>query len=97
MFRGKFKSVLKSNQKATLGIIEWLDDWVAFMDNMLQMMILGADTRLLYVPTGIEKVVIDPEEHLKKISQFQNNQEEAESKPPVNMLVNVDYSSNIVK
>lgn len=31
---------------------------------MLQLQILLTDTRSLYVPTGIEKLVIDPQMHL---------------------------------
>lgn len=35
------------------------------MDNMLQLKILQMDTRLLYVPTEIRKLVIDPVKHLE--------------------------------
>lgn len=44
--------------------MEWADNFVAFMDNMLQLQILLTDTRSLYVPTGIERMVIDPLTHL---------------------------------
>nr|CAI5841268.1 unnamed protein product [Callosobruchus analis] len=43
---------LKNNR----GHIKWDDNWVTFMDNMLQMKILTSDTRLLYVPTYIQQI-----------------------------------------
>lgn len=39
---------------------------------MLQLKILQEDTRMLYVPTGIERILIDPKRHLeyaKKINE----------------------------
>lgn len=41
------------------------------MDNMLQLQILLTDTRSLYVPTGIEKLIIDPQLHLNYVKRFQ--------------------------
>lgn len=54
-----FASVTSSNREGSRGRIAWKHNWVAFMDNMLQMKILGGDTRGLFVPTGIQKIVID--------------------------------------
>nr|XP_023029483.1 fatty acid synthase-like [Leptinotarsa decemlineata] len=57
-YKGEFRSIVECNASATEGRIRWHDNWVAFLDNMLQMKILGTDSRLLYVPTFIERVVI---------------------------------------
>lgn len=51
--------------EARCGSIEWTGNWITFMDNMLQMKILQEDTRLLYVPTGIERIVVDARTHSK--------------------------------
>lgn len=60
LFRGlKSASVSGSN-----GHIAWMSNWVAFMDNILQMMILGHNSRSLLVPTRIRKLTIDPKYHL---------------------------------
>lgn len=47
----------------TVGRIAWFNNWIAFMDNMLQIQILGEDTRSLFVPTSIDKLVINVKKH----------------------------------
>lgn len=37
---------------------------------MLQFGLIGMDTRSLYIPTGIDKLEIDGQQHLQYISQF---------------------------
>lgn len=54
---------------ATIAKVEWKDNWVAFLDNLLQLLILKEDTRSLYVPTGIQRLTIDPKSHFDKILQ----------------------------
>ncbi|XP_011684681.1 PREDICTED: fatty acid synthase-like [Wasmannia auropunctata] len=63
LFRG-LKSVSVSGKK---GHIIWKNNWVTFMDVMLQMRIIDYDTRDLYVPTSIQKLVINPELHAMKL------------------------------
>lgn len=48
----------------TTGMIAWHNNWVAFMDNMLQMQILQQDTRGLFVPTSIRKLAINAKKHV---------------------------------
>jgi fatty acid synthase len=45
------------------GKISWSNNWVAFMDNMLQAQLLQDDTRSLFVPTSIQKLTIDVKRH----------------------------------
>jgi hypothetical protein len=45
------------------GKISWSNNWVAFMDNMLQAQLLQYDTRSLFVPTSIQKLTIDVKRH----------------------------------
>ncbi|KAL0119902.1 hypothetical protein PUN28_007965 [Cardiocondyla obscurior] len=69
IFRGLNRiSVTKSN-----GSIAWTSNWVAFMDSMLQMIILGQNTRNLLVPTRICKLTIDPKYHLQLIQNTSIN------------------------
>ncbi|KAJ3652391.1 hypothetical protein Zmor_018361 [Zophobas morio] len=56
-YSGLFKAIKRCNIKASMGVIGWKDNWCTFMDNMLQMKILGIDTRLLYVPDGEERLL----------------------------------------
>ncbi|XP_066251922.1 fatty acid synthase-like isoform X2 [Euwallacea similis] len=92
-YKGVFKSITKSNKSATYGKIKWIDNWFAFMDNMLQMKILGEDTNLLYVPTGIRKIIIDPISHLEEISKLRQGEEDI----PVDVPVYVDYRSDVIR
>lgn len=66
-YSGLFRSIKSASIKGEKGHIAWANNWVAFMDNMLQMQILGSDTRGLFVPTGIQKLVIDTKVHLNQI------------------------------
>lgn len=68
-YNGVFRGVIKSDAKAEAGILEWRDNnWVSFMDTMLQFSILGRDgLRELYLPTRIERVVLNP---LKQVEMF---------------------------
>lgn len=40
------------------------------MDNMLQLQILQFDTRGLFVPTSLQKLVIDVSEHINMLSSL---------------------------
>ncbi|XP_063696021.1 fatty acid synthase-like [Culicoides brevitarsis] len=71
-YDGEFKSVLEADGNASRVKIAWNDNWVAFMDCMLQIGIIGMDSRSLMVPTGIDKVQIDPKMFLESI---QTNEE----------------------
>lgn len=63
-YNGIFRSVKSSTSDGLRGHIMWRNDWISFMDNMLQMHILHVDTRGLFVPTSIKKLVIDSKAHL---------------------------------
>lgn len=62
-YMGLFRALRSASLKRTKGHIAWMKNWVAFMDNMLQMKILTLDTRALYVPTAIRKLTIDVKAH----------------------------------
>ncbi|KAI4485852.1 hypothetical protein M0804_006341 [Polistes exclamans] len=62
-YTGLFRSIVSTTIDGLQGYIEWKKNWVAFMDNLLQMKILMFDTRGLFVPTGIKKMIIDTKYH----------------------------------
>lgn len=43
--------------------VKWNDNWVPFLDCLLQMLIIGKDVRNLILPVGISKLKIDPYIH----------------------------------
>ncbi|XP_046964151.1 fatty acid synthase-like [Vanessa cardui] len=69
-YSGPFRGVLKCNVESTRGRLAWVENWVTFMDCMLQMKIIGQDTRGLYVPTRIEKLSIDANMHYDALSKM---------------------------
>ena len=66
-YSGLFRSIKRCTLSGSRGHIAWYNNWVAFMDNMLQFTLLSSDTRGLFVPTGIEKLVIDTKSHLSQL------------------------------
>jgi len=65
-----FRGLKSSSATGKRGHIEWTNNWVTFMDAMLQIKILGIDMRNLYVPTEIQKLVIDTKLHTQCIQNI---------------------------
>lgn len=72
-YSGLFQSVKSSTIDGCNGHIAWHNNWVTFMDNMLQMLILGIDSRQLLVPNSIKKLVIDWSDHVNLIKKSETN------------------------
>lgn len=67
-YNGLFQSVKEIRADSAYGKIEWHENWVAFMDCMLQSYIITKDTRALCVPTSIRKIRINPKQHLEALA-----------------------------
>lgn len=61
------------------GKIAWHSNYVAFMDNMLQLQILHVDTRGLFVPTSLQKLVIDAKAHSEAVASASVSLEEGKN------------------
>ncbi|XP_039312737.1 fatty acid synthase [Solenopsis invicta] len=70
-YTGVFRGLKSASVTGSNGHIAWTTNWVAFMDNMLQIMILGETSRSLSVPTRIRKLIIDPKYHMQQIQNGQ--------------------------
>lgn len=57
------------------GLLKWTDNWVVFLDNVLQFSILGSNKRALYLPTRIQNLVIDPVAHMEFIAEVLKDNE----------------------
>lgn len=55
------------------GYLEWKGNWISFIDTMLQFSIVGLKTKELYLPTRIQKVIIDPAKHLETVKSLSDN------------------------
>lgn len=69
-YNDSFCSLKSSSISGKKGHIAWTDNWVTFLDSMLQMIILGLDTRDLYVPMKIQKIVIDTKFHQQELKKL---------------------------
>nr|XP_012224502.1 PREDICTED: fatty acid synthase-like [Linepithema humile] len=65
-YSGRFCGLNSASISGSKGHIAWIGNFVTFMDTMLQMHIIGKDTRDLYVPTSIQKLIINPALHKLK-------------------------------
>lgn len=72
-YGGLFRGITKTDTKANVGELEWANNWISFMDTMLQFSIMGKDLRELYLPTRIERVVIDPIKHMNLLENGVEN------------------------
>ncbi|XP_023934577.2 fatty acid synthase [Bicyclus anynana] len=59
-YGGVFRGIRSSDARGAAGELAWDGNWVAFMDTMLQFGIIGTDTRELYLPTRLQRALIDP-------------------------------------
>jgi len=69
-YTNEFRSLKSVSITGKNGHIAWKSNWVTFMDNMLQFMILGHSSRSLFVPTRIRKLIIDPKYHVGVIENL---------------------------
>jgi fatty acid synthase len=53
-----------------MGKVYWKDNWVAFLDNMLQMKIFEVNSRDLLVPTSLQKLTIDTKRHAAEVQEL---------------------------
>lgn len=70
-YEGIFKGIAKSDNRGLCGKLKWENNWISFIDTMLQFSILGQNTRELYLPTRLQRAVINPTEHLQFIKNLQ--------------------------
>ncbi|KAG7203844.1 hypothetical protein KM043_017900 [Ampulex compressa] len=67
-YNALFCGLNRASINGAKGHIAWVDNWVTFMDNVLQLTLLTHDTRDLVVPIAIKKIIIDPKHHESCIS-----------------------------
>lgn len=72
-YNGVFKAINSFKSDMSTGYIDWNDNIIAFMDNMLQLKVLKMDTRNLYVPTSIQRLVLDGIHKKEYVNSLSNN------------------------
>ncbi|XP_070141375.1 fatty acid synthase [Drosophila kikkawai] len=69
-YNGAFKAVHSARSDGLFGKVEWNYNWVTFMDAMLQIHILGTDSRTLLLPTKIRKLRINGVHHFDLMTKM---------------------------
>lgn len=87
-YGGIFRGIRTSDPRGTAGELAWDNNWISFMDTMLQFGIIGVDTRELYLPTRLQRALIDPQAQLAAIAALNEGQH-----VPVRMHRNIDVIS----
>lgn len=69
-YSGIFQGIKVSDNRGINGQLSWNNDWISFLDTMLQFSILGKSVKELYIPTRIQHVSINPTVHLKLVNEL---------------------------
>ncbi|RZC35992.1 fatty acid synthase [Asbolus verrucosus] len=72
-YEGIFRGIVESDNRGFSGKLKWNNNWISYIDTMLQFSILGQNTRELYLPTRLQRIVINPKEHLQYINDLSND------------------------
>ncbi|XP_063235501.1 fatty acid synthase-like isoform X2 [Bacillus rossius redtenbacheri] len=59
-YGGLFRGIVSADNQCLSGELTWRENWVTFMDTMLQFSMLRRNTKELYLPTMVERVVVNP-------------------------------------
>jgi len=74
-YKDFFRGLKSASISGTQGHVIWKNNWESFMDAMLHLINIRYDTRELYIPTSIQKLVINPKLHASKLQESINNAE----------------------
>ncbi|KAJ3657154.1 hypothetical protein Zmor_016179 [Zophobas morio] len=70
-YGNSFQEILETDNRFLYGKVKW-NNWISCIDAMLQFWTIRMHTRELYLPTKLQKVVIDPKMHLQAARQSDN-------------------------
>ncbi|KAJ8680787.1 hypothetical protein QAD02_016574 [Eretmocerus hayati] len=58
-----FKGIIKASLDGTRAIVRWNENWILFLDCIIQAYILSNDSRRAELPVCIRKIIIDTQRH----------------------------------
>ncbi|KAL9890872.1 fatty acid synthase-like [Glossina fuscipes fuscipes] len=70
-YTGNFRAVKEARGDGLQGKVGWNYNWVTFIDAMLQIQILGTDSRTLLLPTNIRKLRICGRHHVDLVTKME--------------------------
>lgn len=69
-YSGIFQGIKSSDNRGIAGKLAWFNEWIPYIDTMLQFNIVNKSSRDLYLPTRLQRVSIDPVAHKQLISEL---------------------------
>ncbi|KAL1471045.1 hypothetical protein MTO96_040147 [Rhipicephalus appendiculatus] len=66
-YHGAFQGILKADMQKPYGKLKWEDNWVTFIDSLLQMCILVEPLRTFMLPVRIQSCTVDPGVHAEVV------------------------------
>lgn len=85
-YKNIFKSVVSAKMNGSGGKIKWKENWMSFLDCLLQLQIIAKDTRSLALPTAIRRIVIKTKDHLKAVNEVDDKIMTAHYSHDLNMI-----------
>ncbi|XP_034937434.1 fatty acid synthase [Chelonus insularis] len=73
-YSGIFQGIKSADNRATVGELSWVNNWISFIDTMLQFSIISKNTKDLYLPTRLQYATINPMAHLATAGMLERNQ-----------------------
>ncbi|XP_018303406.1 fatty acid synthase [Mycetomoellerius zeteki] len=69
-YRDIFQGIKSCDNYATAGELYWFNQWIPYIDTMLQFGVLSISHKLLYLPSRIQYVAIDPILHNRLLKEL---------------------------
>lgn len=88
MYKKQFRAVKYSDNKGEHGIIKWANNWMIYIEAMLQMHLIRLNKQKLFSINYIQKVIIDPSKHVSVVDQVN---------PELGLLVDVFPAVDVIK
>ncbi|XP_071129497.1 fatty acid synthase-like isoform X4 [Mytilus edulis] len=66
-YEGDFRGIFKAVNRGNIGDLLWSNNWITFLDTMMQMNLLTRPGSDLILPTGIKSLKINPETHVSSM------------------------------
>ena len=70
-----FQGIASTSNSGQEGQLKWLNNWVSFLDAMLQIQVLSLPGRSLRLPTRIKRLTIDPSLQKEQVREGESGEE----------------------
>ena len=70
-----FQGILSASNYGSDGYLRWNNNWVSFLDTMLQIQILTHPGRSMRLPTRIASLRVDPRQHPEHVTEIDSERQ----------------------